>query len=169
MKHDTLINQGNINYYFGINDTNLILSCYIFGIIGVVIMVLLDVMSRNDKNDIGSPAKFSWEYFWKDNVLRILLNFIVMFVAIRFLPDLINQPITQFHALVIGILSDKIAVAIKNKKDKFIQDGGLGNIDSSKLTQKLEITDDKVIKTNTLENTKIQNNQQPEILSPPEN
>ena len=80
-------------------------------------MILLDVLGR-DITTKYSPQKFDWKYFWSDNAPRFLLNIIITAVSIRFIGDIIRQQITQFYALIIGVISDKIAISVKQRKDK---------------------------------------------------
>lgn len=113
------MNQEVLRYFFGTIDLYLIASCFFFGCIGVLIMTLMDVMGRNE-NTSYSPPEFDWKYFIRDNKTRFMLNFILMMVSIRFCQDIINKPPTQYTSLIIGIMSDQIALIIKKRKQKFI-------------------------------------------------
>jgi hypothetical protein len=106
-------------YYLGTTDLNLFLSSLLFGFIGILIMVLIDLSGRNPNTNY-SPVKFSWVYFLKDNVIRFILNVILVLVTIRFLPELLSKPINQFSALLVGIGADKLAAMVKRKKEDFL-------------------------------------------------
>lgn len=108
----------NMLYYLGTENLNLILSSLFFGYIGVIILLLIDISTRNPLTTY-SPVPFSFKYLLKDNGIRFVLNMILVFVFIRFLPEFINKPINQFNGLLIGLCSDMLAMQIKKSKNKF--------------------------------------------------
>jgi hypothetical protein len=116
-------------YFFGTDDYALVLVNFIYGCVGMFIMMLFDIMGRNKKATY-SPDNFSLKYFYKDNITRFMLNFFIMLVCIRFTADFIKEPPTPKTSLLIGFLSDVIVLIVKKRKQKFKED----NEDSDKLT-----------------------------------
>ncbi len=104
-------------YFFGTNDYALVFVCFIFGCIGMFIMMLVDIMGR-DKTSKPSPYEFSFKWFFKDNKPRFLLNFFIMLVCIRFCADFLHEPTSPKTSLIIGFFSDVIAIMVKNRKKK---------------------------------------------------
>ena len=121
-------NSLNVMYYLGTNDIALITSSLFFGYIGAIIILLIDISTRDPLTKY-SPVEFDFKYFLKDNAARFVLNIILVFIFIRFLPEFTNKPINQFNGLLIGIGSDMLAGKIK-KSRKYIFDE-----DKSKDTQ----------------------------------
>lgn len=112
-------------YFFGTMDFALVLVNFIFGCVGMFIMMLFDIMGR-DRKAKYSPDKFSFRYFYKDNAPRFLLNFFIMLVCIRFTADFIKEPPTPKTSLLIGFLSDVIVLIVKKRKAKFKEDQEAG-------------------------------------------
>ena len=80
--------------------------------------VLLGLLLGSTKRDIGSentPFEFSWKFLWSDNVKRIVASIILIFVALRFTPELFGVHITNFWAFAIGLGSDQLAGFVKSK------------------------------------------------------
>lgn len=127
-----------VGYFFGTPDLALVLVNFIFGCVGMFIMMLFDIMGR-DKETKYSPQEFSFRYFYKDNAPRFLLNFFIMLVCIRFTADFIKEPPTPKTSLLIGFLSDVIVMIVKKRKQKFKAD----NEDSDKLVITQENTNTK--------------------------
>lgn len=125
-------------YFFGTTDFALVLANFIFGCIGMFIMMLFDIMGR----DKTKYKKFDFKYFWNDNGVRFLLNFFIMLVFIRFTYDFIKEPPTPKSSLMIGFLSDVIVLIVKKRKQKFKADNedgsGLSLTETTTTTKKKE-------------------------------
>lgn len=117
-----------ITFFFGTHNMALVLVCFIYGCIGMIIMMLIDVMGRDEESK-RTPKKFEFSWFIRDNKARMLLNFFMMLVCIRFYSDFKGSATTPMIACIIGFLSDVLAVMAKNRKNKFKKD----NEDSDKL------------------------------------
>jgi hypothetical protein len=131
-----------VTYFFGTTDYALVSVNFIFGCVGMFIMMLFDIMGR-DKASSYSPDKFEFRYFFKDNAPRFLLNFFIMLVCIRFTADFIKEPPTPKTSLMIGFLSDVIVLIVKKRKQKFKTDQENGNgfelVNTEIVEQKTEI------------------------------
>lgn len=78
-----------------------------FVVIGTSISLLTSIMGR-DKNSSSSPAVFSWTFFWRDNWMRIITVFLLVFVTIRFYNELTGTELTAFLSLGIGFAHDRL-------------------------------------------------------------
>lgn len=116
-----IINPSQYPYIFGTSDLTLFWSCVIFGYIGMLIRVLIDVHKRSPAT---SPAKFSWKYFWTDNNTRFIVNIILVALAVRFIPDpnFLGKTLTPFGAFMVGFGSDYLVQQLKSKEKAFLGD-----------------------------------------------
>ena len=114
-----IIDSTKYIYYLGTTDVNQFVSCFVFGYIGVIAMILMDIGSR-DPNTNYSPAKFSWKFFLEDNVFKLALEIILVALVIRFLPQFLNSPMNQFNSLLVGLGADRLAAMAKTDRDKLL-------------------------------------------------
>lgn len=151
-----LISQHDfLGYFFGTNDYALIAVCFIYGCIGMFMMMLVDIMGRDKKADY-SPFEFKWSYFFKDNAPRFLFNFLIMIVCIRFSSDFMHESTTPKSSVLIGFFSDVIALMVKKRKQKAWNDVESGKITSFKSILETNDNGDKSKKeiTNTITEVK---------------
>lgn len=128
-----IYSQDFLGYFFGTNDYALIAVCFIYGCIGMLMMMLVDVMGRDKQADY-SPVEFKLGYFLKDNAPRFLFNFLIMLVCIRFCSDFLHEPTTPKSSVLIGFFSDVIALMVKKRKQKAYTDAESGKSVSFKGT-----------------------------------
>ncbi len=131
--HKLISSQDFLEYFFGTNDYPLIAVCFIYGCIGMLMMMLVDIMGRNKKADY-SPEEFKIGYFIKDNAPRFLFNFLIMLVCIRFSSDFLHEPTTPKSSVLIGFFSDVIALMVKKRKQTAWNDAENGKMISFKST-----------------------------------
>jgi hypothetical protein len=80
--------------------------------IGAFILMQIHANTRDAKS-FRTPVNFSWRFWLLDNVRRITWNLLLILTAIRFSKDLTGREITDFWALVIGLSSDGLAMALQ--------------------------------------------------------
>jgi hypothetical protein len=97
----------------GSNDPGSFAAAIFFAFVGVVLSLLLQTTKR-DINADSTPFDFSWKFLLSDNVKRIATTLLLIYIAIRFYPDLFGKPINEYLALGVGLALDKIAEVIKN-------------------------------------------------------
>jgi hypothetical protein len=85
-----------------------------FALFGALLSLLLQTTNRN-VNSLATPKHFSWGFFWEDNWKRIVTGLMLIYVALRFTPELFGITINEFWALAIGFLNDKLAQVVKDK------------------------------------------------------
>lgn len=85
-----------------------------FALLGAAISMLLHTTKR-DPNSTATPIRFSWLFFIEDNWKRAITSLLLIYVALRFTPDIIGVTINEFWAIAIGLCNDKLAELIKDK------------------------------------------------------
>jgi ABC-type Fe3+ transport system permease subunit len=98
----------------GSQELSQFFASFIFALIGIALMLLLHSTSRS-LHSKRSPVNFKWSFFLLDNWKRIAAGVIMIFIALRFTPELFGVQLTSFWAFAIGCINDKIAEVIKNK------------------------------------------------------
>lgn len=93
-------------------------SLVFFALLGVALSLLLQTTKR-DPQSVHTPFEFSWKFLWNDNVKRVLAGIVLIFVFLRFAPQLMGVEINEFWALAIGFCSDKLAEQVKIKTNWF--------------------------------------------------
>lgn len=94
-------------------DPQTFIASFLFALIGVALSLLLHTTKRDVRSD-NTPFAFSWSFLLKDNIRRIIAGLLLIYVAIRFYPDLFGEPMTDWTALGIGLAIDKVAELLKN-------------------------------------------------------
>lgn len=85
-----------------------------FALLGAALSMLLQTTGR-DVFSQATPKVFSWQFFLSDNWKRIIAGIILIYISLRFAPELFGLSITNFLALVIGFGNDKLAQILKDK------------------------------------------------------
>ena len=89
---------------------------FIFVFIGIIISLYADSLSR-DKNSPKTPKKFSISFLLKDNILKILFSFFIVFTLIRFSKEVVDIDITYIKCLFLGLGFDLLlTLPIKYQK-----------------------------------------------------
>lgn len=87
-----------------------------FAFVGVMLSLLMQTTKR-DPTSVNTPFEFSWKFLMSDNAKRFLAGVILIYLALRFTPELFGIKINEFWAFGIGFGSDKIAEFVKTKTD----------------------------------------------------
>lgn len=87
---------------------------WFFALVGVAIRLLIDVQGR-DKLSFRTPYRFSWNWLWLDNARRILATVLLIFVSLRFCEEVFGVAISPWIAVLIGLISDRLAGYLKDK------------------------------------------------------
>ncbi len=85
-----------------------------FALLGALISLLFHTTKR-DPVSSSTPIRFSWIFFIQDNWKRALTSFLLIYVFLRFTPELIGVQLNEFWAIAIGLCNDQLAQVIKNK------------------------------------------------------
>ena len=92
-----------------------------FFIIGYVIYALTEVFGR-DKSGINIPAKWNFNFWFKDNWRRYLVTFLSTYIYFRFYIQFVGHPLANFDAFTIGLIGDGIGALLKSKVKLFSAD-----------------------------------------------
>lgn len=105
-----------MNNFLGATDSWQFLILIAYALIGVAVNLLYNAADRNPANPT-TPYHFSLSFLTLDNLKRLVLNLILIFLSVRFYPDLFGKPISPFLATGVGFIYDKIMEVIKNKTE----------------------------------------------------
>lgn len=101
--------------FFGTETPQQFFVMLFFCFVGVTISLLFNASNRN-ANSPETPYHFDIWFLIKDNWKRVVLNLLLIYVTIRFYPDVFDgKQLTPFLALGIGIGWDRLAQFIKEK------------------------------------------------------
>ncbi|MDR2038972.1 MAG: hypothetical protein LBQ60_13700 [Bacteroidales bacterium] len=89
--------------------------------IGVMLTLLLDI-SQRDKESPRTPRRWSWPFFWRDNMLRFILNLLVAVALIRFWPDIKGEEISMFYCFCTGLCFDSLYIAVRAVRKRWKMD-----------------------------------------------
>lgn len=103
-----------MKYLIGPTEPGLFLACIFFAMLGVAFVLMYGTTLRKVES-LESPKNFSWKYLGKDNLIRLSVSIISVYIALRFLPELFNMELTELTAFMVGTSIDGIALLIKQK------------------------------------------------------
>lgn len=95
-------------------DPGLFLASTLFAFIGVLVTLLVGATLRKVDSQ-WSPKDFSWGYLIYDNAKRILLNVLLIFVTLRFMPELTGWDLSVWKGFVVGVGYDGLLLIVKQK------------------------------------------------------
>lgn len=95
-------------------------AAFFFAILTSSALALFRVKKRNVESE-RSPEHFSWSFFWSDNIKQILGTIILIFLTIRISQYWIKPEWAVYGAVVIGLISDQLALLFLKVKDKATQ------------------------------------------------
>lgn len=91
------------------------LTCIFFAVIGHLLVTTFDVATR-DVHKPGTPTGFSWQVYIFDNWRRGIRNIVLIYVSVRFFPDIFNRPLSDWGALLSGATIDGTFMLIKKMR-----------------------------------------------------
>jgi hypothetical protein len=103
-----------IDSLLGGQEPHVFIANFIFAMLGVLLTLLASSTFRNVESE-RTPKQFSWKFFLSDNVKRILAGIILIYLALRFTQDIFGIQVSNWFAVVIGILHDSLAWIVKEK------------------------------------------------------
>lgn len=108
------------NGLFGGYDVITFLTCMFFAIIGHLLVTTFDVATR-DVHKAGTPTQFSWQVYITDNWKRGVRNVLLIYVCVRFFPELYTKPLSDWGAFLAGLSIDAIFLAIKKARRSWLK------------------------------------------------
>ena len=104
----------------GNSSTALFAAAMLFALLTSGAMALFRVKKR-DVSSERTPEEFSWSFFWSDNFKQIIGTFILIFLTIRVAQYWIKPEWTVYGAVIIGLISDQLALLFLKIKDRATQ------------------------------------------------
>lgn len=98
---------------------------FLFGFIGALPVFIQRYKARNkyltpNKVVVQHPPKFSFRYFFLDNLMKLIMGVVMMYIALRFVFDFFGFSFSPFYALMLGyaINSGIVSISILEYKAK---------------------------------------------------
>jgi len=90
-----------------------------FMLLGVAYYSFLEIRNRNvDSKE--TPQKFSWKFWYRDNLKRYIGTLITIYVLFRFFPELTGNSLDEFTAFLLGFSGDGV-VGLNKKSTKLLK------------------------------------------------
>lgn len=103
-----------LQHILGTTDISFFIACVIYAIVGAALSLLAHSLSR-DKTDITNPPKFNLLFLLWDNKKRILFNFLLILITIRFSKQITGMQTNEFVSLLIGFGYDRLGKFLQAK------------------------------------------------------
>lgn len=105
-----ILGEASIPYY---------IAAFIFSSLAIIVSLYLHSRQRDKLSD-RTPYKFSWKFLIWDNLMRVFITLILMFLFFRFSPDVFGKPLSMPIAVAVGFfLSLGLDKAIQWLQTKF--------------------------------------------------
>jgi len=118
-KKQLAISEAKSDLWGGVSPVTYLVGLF-FAFIGIFINTAI-ATKKAIKAGGTSPPKFSWSYWWKNNMERIMrwLGVLaIIFVGMRFSNEILNQNLTMFLAFLLGFCLDYFIEILKGLKLK---------------------------------------------------
>lgn len=101
--------------FFGPYDPYVFLSALGFAVLGHLLVTFFDVSTRNVHKP-GTPVVFSWPTLLSCNWKRFVRNIILIYLAVRFCPEITGWQLGDWSGALVGGSIDAIFVAYKKAR-----------------------------------------------------
>ena len=101
---------------FGGYDIWELIGYSVFFVLGMFLYSYLEVENRNKLSN-NTPKKFSWKFFYKDNLKRYFASVLLVYVLFRFFIEMTGQELNEFTAMLMGFTGDGV-IGMKKKSIK---------------------------------------------------
>lgn len=126
-----------IKHIFGGYELFQIMSFIWFFFIGYFIYGLTETSGRNIESK-STPKKWSWKFWYKDNRKRYLTSILCTYVLFRFYTEFVGHPMTDFEALMLGMIGDGIGATAKKRvklvagdREKLMKDSEISGVNNN--------------------------------------
>lgn len=83
--------------------------------------LLMFRVSKRDPSSPRTPEEFSWRFLWSDTMRRNIGTIMLIFLTIRIAQYWVKPEWTIYGAIIIGLISDQLAMLALKLKDKVTQ------------------------------------------------
>ncbi len=132
--------NGTLTLIFGTNDVEFLKAGFIFALLGSVLNLLIE-SNKRDPNSTRTPPNFSFLFLFKDNVKRLLITVILIFIFMRFSQEIAHVKISLWVCFLIGFGSDLLSMYLKKVKTNFFKSK------FTSTTTQVEVTPESITKT----------------------
>lgn len=95
------------------------IAAIIFASFGIAISLLISSRKR-DKHSPETPFRFDFLFLITDNINRILLSMLLVFVTLRFSQELFGANFTMYFALGVGLGLDRLSANLQANGADFL-------------------------------------------------
>jgi hypothetical protein len=78
---------------------------------------VIDETESRDVSSKNTPEKWNWKFWYYDNWRRYLTTIFITYVFFIFYDDIVGHPLTNYDALMIGLIGDGIGATAKKRFD----------------------------------------------------
>jgi|GEM_PF-2515185 len=115
-----------LEYFFGGMSPAMFFAAFVFAALGISFGLLIGTTKR-DPLSYRTPYKFSWNFLWCDNTLRIYKSvataIIAIFLSFRFAKKLFEsinmEGFEMLYATMLGFCLDKVVERWRKKRETF--------------------------------------------------
>lgn len=104
-----------IELIFSTSDWRFLIAGFFYLNVGIFLASVINT-TRREPNSERTPFRFSWKFFGQDNWKRWLKSIVFGLLAMRFSQEILNQNLTVYLALTIGVSIDAIIILIEKRK-----------------------------------------------------
>lgn len=101
----TLLGNQTLGHFFAL---------LFFALFAATLSLLLQATNRDVRSE-ATPHHFDWQFLVADNWKRCVTTLMLIYVFLRFLPELTGIELNEFYALIVGFTNDKLAQYLKDK------------------------------------------------------
>ena len=110
-----------IEIVFGDYSTAQLFGFVWFFLIGYILYGLTEVTGRNVESP-NTPKKWSWKFWFKDNMKRYVVTILTTYILFRFYVEFSGHEFGNFDALTLGLIGDGIGATAKKRIKKVMVD-----------------------------------------------
>ncbi len=93
----------------GTTDLPTYAAWFVLAFIGAITAILIRAKSKY-KSSIETPSKWNWGFLIQDNLINLVVGFLITFIFLRFSNETLKMEPTAFGALIIGATNNELAL-----------------------------------------------------------
>jgi hypothetical protein len=101
--------QKFLEQLLGTTDLPTYAAWFVLAFIGAFTAILIRAKVKFKSNE-ETPDKWSWKFLIQDNLINLLVGFLITFIFLRFSNETLKMEPTAFGALIIGATNNELAL-----------------------------------------------------------
>lgn len=93
----------------GTNDVPTYMAWFVLAFVGAIAAILVRAKLKY-KASKDTPDQWSWIFLWKDNVLNLMVGFLITFIVLRFSNEVLRVEPSAWLACAIGAANNEFAL-----------------------------------------------------------